>query len=100
MKGIHPKTLWDDDAELSRLIRAAQRESPGALDALLARVRPSFVTYFARWMVADEAEDWAQFALLKVVQTFRRIDPERVRPYLFAVARNMVREARRRRART
>lgn len=99
MKAIHPRTLWDDDAELSRLIRAAQRESPAALNALLARVRPSFVTYLASWLAADEAEDWAQCALLRVVQTFRRIDPDRVRPYLLAVARTMVREAHRRRAR-
>ena len=61
--------LWPEESELIQLVREAQRGGAGALDALLARLRPSFVAYFAPTVGWDDAEDAAQTALLSIVRT-------------------------------
>jgi len=60
--------LWPEESELIQLVREAQRGGAGALDALLARLRPSFVAYFAPTVGWDDAEDAAQTALLSIVR--------------------------------
>ena len=52
-----PGKLWPEESELIQLVREAQRGGPTALDALLTRLRPSFVAYFAPTMGRDDAED-------------------------------------------
>ena len=74
-----PGKLWPEESELIQLVREAQRGGPTALDALLTRLRPSFVAYFAPTMGRDDAEDAAQTALLSIVRalpaaTFRKPD--------------------------
>ena len=80
------------------LVREAQGGAPRALDALLARLRPSFVAYFAVALGGDEAEDAAQLALLSIVRALPRIDAERALGYVLAVAGHRLGKARRRRA--
>src|SRR2546425_4534030 len=90
--------LWPEESELIQLVREAQRGGPGALDPLLARLRPSFVAYFAPTMGRDDAEDAAQMTLLSIVRTLPRIDAERAAGYVLAVASHRRENARRRRA--
>jgi len=99
MNPRHPRGVRPGDEELIPLVRDAQRGEPGALDALLARLRPWFVTFFARRMARDAAEDWTQVVLIRIVRTLRQVDPAHAHPYMVTVARNLVREVRRRRAR-
>src|SRR3989441_3306892 len=82
-----PGKLWPEESELIQLVREAQGGGPGALDTLLARLRPSFVAYFAPSMGRDDAEDAAQTALLSIVRTLPRIDAERAAGYVLAVAK-------------
>jgi RNA polymerase sigma factor (sigma-70 family) len=83
------------DAELIDLVHAAQRGEPGALDALLTKLRPWFVAGFGRKMGRDAAEDTTQVVLIRIARTFRQIDPARVHQYMITVARNVIRELRR-----
>jgi RNA polymerase sigma factor (sigma-70 family) len=69
------------------------------LDILLARLRPSFVRFFARRLGPDAAEDAAQAALIRIARALPRIDPERARSYVVTVAHNLLRSECRRRAR-
>lgn len=80
-------------------MRAAQRGAPRALDALLARLRPSFVTCFTPRLGPDEAEDVAQDALLRVARALHQINPERAGRYLTRLAWNLLRQECRRCAR-
>jgi hypothetical protein len=95
----HPGKVWPEEAELVQLVRAAQGGGPGALDALLARLRPALVVYFAPVMGRDEAEDAAQLALLSILRTLPRIDAARALAYVLAVASHRLGNARRQRAR-
>jgi RNA polymerase sigma factor (sigma-70 family) len=94
----HPGEFWPDEDELVHLVREAQEERPGALDALLALLRPSFVAYFAPRMGRDDAEDTAQLALLSILRTLPSIDADRALAYVLAVATHRLGNARRRRA--
>lgn len=80
------------------LVREAQREVPGALDRLLAALRPPLVAFFADRLSHELAEDSTQSALCRIAGAVRRIDPERADAYLATVARNLLRTAHRRRA--
>ena len=93
-----PRAVWPEEEELIPLVREAQGGAPRALDALLARLRPSFVAYFAVALGGDEAEDAAQLALLSIVRALPRIDAERALGYVLAVAGHRLGKARRRRA--
>ena len=93
-----PGKLWPEESELIHLVREAQGGGPGALDTLLARLRPSFVTYFAPTMGRDDAEDAAQTALLSIVHALPKIDAERAPGYVLAAASHSREQARRRRA--
>src|SRR2546430_14287656 len=92
--------VWPDEDELVRLVRAAQGAAPGALDTLLAALRPSFVAYFAAALGHDDAEDAAQLALLDIVRALSRIDAQRALGYVLAIAGHQLDKARPRRART
>src|SRR5712691_14098 len=94
-----PRKEWPDDEELIEPVRAAQRGAPGALDALLARLRPSFVSCFTPRLGPDEAEDVAQDALLRVARALRQINAERAGRYLTRLAWNLLRQECRRCAR-
>ena len=91
--------VWPDDEELVRLVHEAQGRAPGAVDAFLARLRPSFVAFFAPPVGADAAEDLAQAALIRTARSLRAIEPERARAYLVTMVRNLLRSERRSRAR-
>jgi RNA polymerase sigma-70 factor (ECF subfamily) len=93
------KQVWPDEPELAHLVRAAQAGRPGALDALLAALRPPFVAYFAVTLGHDDAEDAAQLALLDIVRVRSGIDPERALGYVLAIAGHQLDKARQRRAR-
>lgn len=80
-------------------MRDAQRGGPGALDALLARLRPSFLSCFAPAIGWDDAEDATQLALLSIASALPGIDPERAFTYVVAVAGHRLGKARRRRVR-
>ena len=94
-----PEEVWPDEEELVRLVRTAQDGSPGALDALVARLRPPFVASFAPTMGRDDAEDAAQLALLSILRVLPGIEAARAPAYVVAVAKNRLSHARRRRAR-
>ena len=95
----HSRKVWPDEGELVRLTREAQGGRPGALNALLATLRPSFVAYFAPAIGRDDAEDAAQLALLSILQALPGIDADGALGYVVAVARHRLGKARRRDAR-
>jgi len=78
-------------------VRNAQDARPGALDALLARLRPSFVAYFTPSIGRDDAEDATQLALMSIVRALPGIDPSQAIWYVVAVARHRLGKTRRRR---
>ncbi len=93
------REVWPDEEELAHLVREAQGGKPGALDALLARLRPPFVTYFVPAIGRDDAEDAAQLALLSILRALSGIDAERALGYVVAVAHHRLGKARRHRER-
>ena len=80
-------------------MQEAQRGTPGAVDALLAALRPPLVAYLAVTLGHDDAEDAAQLALLDIVRVRSGIDPERALGYVLAIAGHQLDKARQRRAR-
>ena len=84
---------------LGQLVREAQRDSPDALNRLLATLRPALIRFFERRLSSDLTEDLAQVALMRIAKALRRIDPERADSYTITVARNLLRSAHRQRAR-
>jgi len=91
--------IWPDDAELQPVVSTAQQGEPGAVNALLARLRPLFVKFFSRQLDRDTAEDLAQDALLRVVGALPRIDPARASRYVTRVAHRRLKSESQRRAR-
>lgn len=93
-KGVARTARLADD-ELGSLVRGAQGGRRGALDALLAKLRPWFVRFFARWVDdGDAAEDLAQVALIRVWQALPRIRADRPVHYIVTIAMNLLRTAR------
>jgi RNA polymerase sigma-70 factor (ECF subfamily) len=90
---------WPDDAELQPAVRMAQQGEPGAVDALLARLRPLFVEFFAREVDRDTADDLTQDALVGVLGALPRLDPGRASRYITRVAQRRLWWASRGRAR-
>ena len=74
-------------------MRSAQEARGGALDALLARLRPWFLGFFAHRVDGDAAEDLAQDALIRVWRALPTIHPNRPAAYLVTVAMNLLRTA-------
>ena len=91
---------WPERNELVRLVRAAQRGDAGALDALLAALRPAFVAVFARRTARDAAEDLSQGALIRVARELAGIDPDRAGRYVSLVVRTFAQAEGQRLART
>lgn len=85
--------------ELARLVKAAQREGGKDLNTLLRAIRAPLLGYFMRRLPADEADDLAQLALLRVAKALPRIDADRASAFVGTVARNLLRTAQRRIAR-
>ena len=85
--------------ELERLVKAAQREGGKELNSLLRAIRAPLLGYFMRRVSADEADDLAQLALLRVAKALPRIDADRASAFVGTVARNLLRTAQRRTAR-
>ena len=94
-----PSSAWPASETLGQLVREAQRDGTDALNRLLASLRPALVTFFERRLPADQTEDLAQLALIRIAKALRRIDPERADAYTITVARNLLRTAYRERAR-
>ncbi len=92
------KRVWPTETELTRLVRLVQRGEAGALDALLRRLRPALMVSLGRGMAPDDAEDAAQLGLIYIAAAVGGMDAQRALPYTVAVARNLLRWARRRRA--
>lgn len=90
---------WPDDAQLQPAMQTAQQGEPGAVDALLARLQPLFLRFFARQVDRDTADDLTQEALLGVIRALPRLDPGRASRYVTRVAQLRLRSASRRRAR-
>lgn len=86
------------DEEVTKLFRAAQRGDPGALDALLAGLRPRLVAYFMERSGRDDANDWAQVGLTRVLDVVR-LDLREPAVYLLKVVANLRRLARKERTR-
>lgn len=78
---------WPEAEVLARLIVDAQSARVGAVDELLAILRPSFVAFFERRLPSDLAEDLAQLSLLRSSGAITRIDPQRADSYIATVAR-------------
>ena len=100
---LHPQASWPSSAEFARLVSDAQattdQGSPGAVDALLAAVRPALVAFFAGHLPRDTAEDLTQIALFRIAHALPWIDAERADRFVATIARNLLRTAWRRRAR-
>ena len=82
---------WPDDGDLRPSVRDAQRGAAGALDALLAGLRPTFITFFVRHVDPEDAEDLAQQALIRIAHALPQIDPARAGRYVTRVAWNLLR---------
>lgn len=95
----HPYAAWPPADELARLVSEAQGGQPWAVDALLTALRPGLVSFFARRLSYDVAEDLAQSALLRITRALPTIDPNRADRFLVTVAFNFLRTAFARRAR-
>src|SRR2546427_10622228 len=91
-----PRDIWPDEEALVHLVREAQGGRPGALDALLVKVRRSFIAYLAPILGRDDAEDAAQLALLSIMRALPRVDADRALSYVVAVTHNRLGKARRR----
>jgi RNA polymerase sigma-70 factor (ECF subfamily) len=76
-----------DDARLARDLLAG---SPEAFDRFVARFRPKIFQY--SWLMCgdrEDAEEVAQETLLRVFESLDQLrDPERVRAWVFRIARN------------
>jgi RNA polymerase sigma-70 factor, ECF subfamily len=87
-------------ADLSAaLIQTAQHGTARDLEVLLQTIRPVLFAYFARRVDTAAADDLAQQALLIIAREYRRVTPEGAARWLVTVARNVVRDEFRRRAR-
>lgn len=91
--------IWPDDLELRPLVRKAQQGEPGAIDALLTRLRPLLVEFFEGEVERDAADDLAQDALLRVLRALPKIDSQRAVRYIRRLAQHELWKARSRRAR-
>jgi RNA polymerase sigma factor (sigma-70 family) len=90
---------WPDGAEFQASVRTAQQGEPRAVNALLARLRPWFLEFFAREVDRDTADDLTQDALLGVLGALPRLDPGRASGYVKRVAQRRLWWASRGRAR-
>lgn len=88
---LHPHTPWPAPEALTRLVVEAQRGPASAVDALLAALWPALVSYYARRIGGDLADDLAQAALLRIHGALPGIEPERADAFIGTVARNVLR---------
>ena len=85
--------------KLAMLVIAAQRDGDRAIDTLLKAIRSPLAEYFTRHLPADEADDLAQLALIRVARALPRIDADRASAFVATIAQNLLRTAQRRMAR-
>ena len=88
---LHPHTPWPTPDTLTRLVVEAQRGPASAVNALLAALLPALVSYYARRIDGDLADDLAQAALLRIHGALPGIEPERADAFIATVARNVLR---------
>lgn len=87
---LHPHTPWPAQDALKRLVVEAQRGPASAVNALLAALRPALVSYYARRISGDLADDLTQAALIRVHGALPGIEPERADAFIATVARNVL----------
>jgi RNA polymerase sigma-70 factor (ECF subfamily) len=79
------------DPEESRLARDLLAGAPGAFDRFAARFRPKIFQY--SWLMCghrDDADEVAQETMLQVFVSLDQLrDPERVRAWVFRIAKNV-----------
>jgi RNA polymerase sigma-70 factor, ECF subfamily len=79
------------DSDEARLTRDLLTGSPEAFDRFVARFRPRIFQY--SWLMCgdrEDAEEVAQETLLRVFESFDQLrDPERVRAWVFRIAKNV-----------
>jgi RNA polymerase sigma-70 factor (ECF subfamily) len=90
---------WLSETRTRALIIAAHAGGARELEALLDTLRPAMFAYFARRIDSSAADDLAQRALLILTREYRRIRPDGAPRWLVTVARNLLRDEFRRRAR-
>jgi RNA polymerase sigma-70 factor (ECF subfamily) len=82
-----PKVDKQPEIELARALLSGQ---PGAFDRFVEHFRSTVFRY--SWLMCgqrEDAEEVAQEALLKAFESFAQLrEPERVRPWIFRIARN------------
>jgi RNA polymerase sigma factor (sigma-70 family) len=88
----HVSFRWPPADVLSRLVRDAQENHPGAVERLVSALLPAFATFFGR-RVGLDADDLAQRACIRITGALPRIDPQRADAYISTVARNLLRTA-------
>jgi RNA polymerase sigma-70 factor (ECF subfamily) len=88
---LHPHTPWPAPEALTRLVAEAQCGSASAVNALLSTLWPALVSYYARRIGGDLADDLAQAALLRIHGALPGIEPERADAFIATVARNVLR---------
>ena len=75
--------------EEQQLLRLAQGGDPGAFNGLYARLSPPLLRFIQRIVgYGQESEDLLQDSFVALWVHLPEIDPERLRPYAFRIARN------------
>jgi RNA polymerase sigma-70 factor, ECF subfamily len=86
-------SCWPAPEVTRTLVADAQSGGAAAVDELLATLRTPLLSFFARRIAYDLAEDLAQVALLRITRALPTIEPERADRFIVTVACNLVRTA-------
>jgi RNA polymerase sigma-70 factor, ECF subfamily len=84
---------WPTPQAIQELVSNAQSGGAATVDALLRALRPPLVSYFARRVSRDTAEDLTQHALIRIARALPKIEPERADRFVMTVACNLLRTA-------
>lgn len=90
---------WPEPQVITNLVSDAQRGPTSAINPLLSTLRPALVSFFARRLSHDAAEDLTQAALLRITRALPSIEPDRADRFIVTVACNLLRTAYSQRAR-
>lgn len=96
---LYSDPRWPTAEVITRLVSDAQRSPASAVDALLVTLRPSLVSFFARRISHDDAEDLTQVALIRITRALPSIEADRADRFIVTIAGNLLRTAYSERAR-